>query len=240
MNTINRPVITLDLDNTLWHVDPVIKQAERAMHEWMHTHTPTAARFYTLPALQEYKQQIAECYPNLRHQISQLRREVMRRVFMQAGYDSEQARALAEQAFAVFYKARSQVTLFDGALEALTDLAQDYRLIALTNGNADLAMIGIDHLFDAHLNAEHVGANKPDPALFHAAAKHAQCSTEQLIHIGDHPKQDIWAAQQMGAKTIWVNVMAQTWPASLQPADQTIDHLSQLTTTVALLASGVE
>lgn len=233
MTRSTRPVLTLDLDNTLWHVDPVIKQAERAMHEWMQTHTPTAARFYTLPALQEYKQQIAECYPQLRHQISQLRREVMRRVFMQAGHNSDDARALAEQAFNVFYQARSQVTLFDGALNALTELAKEYRLIALTNGNADLAMIGIDHLFDAHFNAEHIGANKPDPALFYAAAQHAQCSPEQMIHIGDHPQQDIWAAQQVGAKTIWVNALAQTWPDELRPADYTIEHLSQLSTAVA-------
>lgn len=229
-------LLTLDLDNTLWETDPVIVAAERKTHAWINEHCPQAASFYSLEALREYRNQIAECYPQLRFQVSKLREEVLRRVFMQSGVERERAAALAAQAFQVFYRARSEVTLFDGAAEALQQLAAQYPLIALTNGNADLELIGINTLFHAYFTAEQLGAPKPQPDLFQAALQHAGVSAQECIHIGDHQEQDIVAAARLGMKTIWVNLSDAAWAeADVQP-DQEITHLSQLPAAVAALA----
>lgn len=75
-------LVTLDLDNTLWQTDPVIIKAEQACHRWIVENVPQAAEFYTFDALREYKNTIAECYPQLRHKVSELRIEVLRRVFL--------------------------------------------------------------------------------------------------------------------------------------------------------------
>lgn len=230
-------LITLDLDNTLWQTDPVIIKAEQACHDWIVENIPQAAEFYTMEALRQYKNDIAECYPQLRHKVSELRIEVLRRVFLQAGLTRskdgiDQAHEKALQAFAVFYKARSEVTLFDGALDALESLNKSYSLMAVTNGNADLKLIGIDHLFDAHFNAEGVGAAKPQPDLFTAALNKAGVSAAECIHVGDHQEQDIVAAKRLGIKTIWVNLSDAAWAEDECTPDQEITHLSQLAAAV--------
>ena len=43
--------------------------------------------------------------------------------------------------------------------------------IAVTNGNANLEKIGIDDLFDGHINAAMAGAAKPHRPIFDAAVK---------------------------------------------------------------------
>lgn len=229
-------LLTFDLDNTLWETDPVIARAERITHDWVRDHCPQAAAFYSLESLREYRNQIAASYPDLRFRVSALRQEVMRRVFMQSGESHERAAELAQQAFAVFYRARSDVTLFDGALAALQVLQAQYPLMALTNGNADLELIGIRSLFQAHFSAEAVGAPKPHPDLFDAAFAAAGVSAGECIHIGDHQEQDILAAARLGMKTIWVNLSDAAWAEDDCQPDQEITHLSQLPAAVAALA----
>jgi HAD superfamily hydrolase (TIGR01509 family) len=228
-------LLTLDLDNTLWETDPVIVRAEKATHDWIAEHAPQAASFYSLEALREYRNQIAECYPDLRFRVSKLREEVLRRVFMQSGIDRDRSAQLAADAFQVFYRARSDVTLFEGAEASLQALAVQYPLMAVTNGNADLQLIGIEHYFQAHFSAEDVGAPKPDPALFQAALKSAGVDASECIHIGDHQEQDIVAAATLGMKTIWVNLSDAAWAHSDVSPDQEITHLSQLPAAVAQL-----
>ncbi|GGY53166.1 haloacid dehalogenase [Bacterioplanes sanyensis] len=228
-------VICLDLDHTLWDTDPVIVAAEHATYDWIATHCPTAAECYTLDALREYKNAIAESYPQWRHQVSKLRREVLRRVFLQAGLQNEQAELMAHKAFAVFYHARSQVNLFDGASDALQQLAQYAPLVAVTNGNADLSIAGIDHLFSGHFSAEKIGAAKPEPDLFLAALEHCGASAANSVHVGDHQEQDIVAAARLGMKTVWVNLSDAPWAESECRPDQEINHLSQLPAAIAAI-----
>ncbi|ASP38162.1 HAD family hydrolase [Bacterioplanes sanyensis] len=228
-------LITLDLDHTLWDTDPVIIAAEQATYDWIAQHCPVAIEFYTLEALRQYKNTIAECYPQWRHQVSKLRIEVLRRVFLQAGLQETAAADFAEQAFAVFYHARSQVTLFDGALQALQQLSENAPLVAVTNGNADLSLIGIEPLFAGHLSAEKVGAAKPDPTMFEQAMAQHGVTATQCVHVGDHQEQDVVAAKRLGMKTVWVNLSDAAWTHTECEPDQEINHLSQLPAAIASL-----
>ena len=125
---------------------------------------------------------------------------------------------------------------FCSAAEALQQLAAEYPLIALTNGNADLELIGINTLFRAHFSAEQLGAPKPQPDLFQAALQKADVHAHECIHIGDHQEQDIVAAARLGIKTIWVNLSDAAWAETEVQPDQEITHLSQLPAAVAALA----
>lgn len=230
-------LLTLDLDNTLWETEPVIARAEQACYDWISTHCPQAAAFYSAAALHEYRLQIAACYPDLRFRLSQLRQEVLRRVFMQSGIDRDRSAALAVEAFQVFYRERSRVTFYAGAEEALRALAAAYPLMALTNGNADLELIGIRSYFQAHFSAEQVGAPKPDPALFQAALQQAGVTAADCIHMGDHPEQDIAAAAALGFRTLWINLSQAPWPAALPRPDAEVTHWAQVPQVIAALAS---
>jgi len=119
------------------------------------------------------------------------------------GVEATQARQLASKAMGVFLQARNQVTFYPGTIAALSELAEHYLLCALTNGNADIRILGLDHLFKFSLSAEQVGAAKPDPALFHAAIQRTKIKAHEMIYVGDDPILDIDAAARLGIWTIW-------------------------------------
>lgn len=221
-------LITFDLDNTLWHTDPVIIKAEEAQWQSVIQLCPSAINLFTPVLLKKIKLETIEKNPHLRHKLSSLRQAFLFQLFIQCGISKAQAEHFSQQAFSDFINVRNQVELFPGALNLLTALQKKYHVIALTNGNADLKKIGIDHLFNAHFHAENVNRPKPHNDMFLAALEHANASPAESLHIGDHPEQDIDAAKNMGFKTVWANLLGQTWPMNVHKADHSITHLDQL------------
>lgn len=220
-------LITFDLDNTLWHTDPVIVKAEAVLWAWIQVQCPIATQRFDSKGLQSLKVQVVKKHPNLRHKLSQLRLEFLYQLFIACDCNPIQSKELAQQAFAEFLKARNDVELFPGALELLQALQENYQVIALSNGNSDLAAIGLDHLFDAHFHAENVDQPKPHSDMFQAALKYSGVKAEQSLHIGDHIEQDVQAAQQLGFNTVWANIIDSKNIVS-SGADYEITHLRQL------------
>ena len=221
-------LITFDLDNTLWHTDPVIIRAEQIQWQSIIRHCPEANAQFSPTSLQQLKREVARQHPELRHKLSLFRVEFLFQIFSQCGMNKTQSRLLAEQVFADFLAARNQVELFPGALTALKKLEQDYSIIALSNGNSNLNTIGLNHLFQAHYHAENVQRPKPFADMFIAALKYAGVDANESFHIGDHPEQDVEAAQKLGFKTVWANMLQQEWPSAMNKADHEITHLDQL------------
>ena len=221
-------LITFDLDNTLWHTDPVIVRAEQRLWDWIQLHCPIATERFNPNSLQALKAHTANKNPHLRHKLSHLRLEFLYQLFIACDCKPLHAQELAQQGFAEFLTARNDVDLFSGAITMLQTLQQNYQIIALSNGNANLKIIGIDHLFDAHFHAENVPRPKPYDDMFIAAMEHAGVSADECIHVGDHPEQDVYAAKQLGFKTIWANLLQESWPLNLPVADHEINHLDQL------------
>ncbi len=221
-------LITFDLDNTLWHTDPVIVKADQVQWQSILTLCPEAETLYTANTLKQLTAGVAAEKPELKHKLSLLRQEILFRFFIQCGFNKAQAEQYSQQVFADFLHARNQVELFPGALELLQNLQSKYQVIALSNGNADLTKIGLDSLFNAHYHAENVARPKPYKDMFVAALDHSKVKPEDTLHIGDHPEQDVTAAKKMGFQTAWVNIIEQAWPSQFDKADHDISHLNQL------------
>jgi HAD superfamily hydrolase (TIGR01509 family) len=230
-------LLTFDLDHTLWDPTPALIAAEQAMHQWIAENSPATARFYPPEAIREYRNQLAEAYPEFRDKLSELRFDTLRRVFMQSGHHRDQAHSMATQAFDAFYQVRSRLTLFSGVDEVMQQLKQQYHIAAVTNGNADLTLAGFDHYFDGHFNADNHGAAKPAPDMFLAALSQAEATPAETLHIGDHPEQDIAAAAALGIQTIWYNEKEAEWPLSNTQPTATFSHWSQLVPLVQALAN---
>jgi putative hydrolase of the HAD superfamily len=118
--------------------------------------------------------------------------------------------------------------LFPDARPALEKLASRYRLIAVTNGNADLELIGIDDLFDAFVSARTAGAAKPDPRIFAAAVEAGGHPAGNTLHVGDHPAHDVHGARQSGLRAAWVNRGRKPWPEEHPAADLEVSDLGVL------------
>jgi FMN hydrolase / 5-amino-6-(5-phospho-D-ribitylamino)uracil phosphatase len=205
--------ISLDLDDTLWPIWPVIERAEKALLDWLCQHAPmTAAMFASPTALREIREYMADVMlkkrPEIRHDLSAIRRESIRLALYRAGEDP----LLAEPAYDAFFAERNRVVLYDDALPALQMLSQRFPLVALSNGNAQLNLVGLDNFFQASISAKEFGSSKPDPRIFVAAASAVGVQAHEVLHIGDDAALDVMGALGADMQAVWLNREEKLWP----------------------------
>lgn len=216
--------ISLDLDDTLWPIWPTIERAEQVLLDWLSAAAPmTAALFSTPSALREIRNHIAQHRPELKNDLSAVRRESIRLALYRAGENP----LLADQGFEVFFAARQCVTLYDDVPDALQFLAARFPLVSLSNGNADLQRVGIAPYFRAEISAREFGVGKPDPRIFHAAAGAVDLRPEDLLHVGDDATLDTLGALNAGMQAVWLNRSDHLWPHALEP-HLTVVNLTEL------------
>ncbi|SFC58109.1 putative hydrolase of the HAD superfamily [Bacillus sp. OV322] len=78
----------------------------------------------------------------------------------------------------------------------------------ITNGKGqfqidNIRALGIKKYFETILVSEWEGIKKPDPQIFKRALEQLNVSPNESIFVGDHPKNDVNAAQNAGMKGIW-------------------------------------
>lgn len=229
-------VITFDLDNTLWDVEPVLIRAEEAQRQWLLAHRPGAMEAFDHEALFQFKQSVWRRHPHLLHHVSQMRIQMLYELQVAAGYNEVEARSGAQQAFEIFLAERRKVTLYDEALGVLEHLAGRYTLGALTNGNADIYKTDAAEYFDFAFLAEDIGASKPHPDMFHAALNKAGVAAADIVHVGDDPDHDIRGAREVGMHTVWVNTRRKPWLGGTR-ADREITVLSELPAAIESLTA---
>lgn len=200
--------ISLDLDDTLWEVGPVIYRAESALWNWLGDNYPRVSKTWTQEALIEMRMRVTEEFPDKAHDFRFLRKTVLARAAAGAGYSDE----LVEPAFAVFDRERNIVDLFPEVERELAWLAENFIVVAATNGNADLHRIGIGRYFDYVVTSVAAGAAKPAAAVFDMVAELAGVSHDEILHVGDHPETDVAGARQAGMTTAWMNRGGHEWP----------------------------
>ena len=206
--------IGLDLDDTLWPIWPTIERAEIQLQQWLAQHAPRTAASIADPAHRlALRDAVLRAQPGISHDMSALRREMIRCGLRQGGEDPD----LAEPAFEVFFAHRMRVDLYADALPALRFLAARFPLVAISNGNADVARVGIGEHFHASLSAHVFGVAKPDTRIFHAAAAAAGVAPDAVLHIGDDARLDVLGALDAGMQTVWLNRDGHAWEHARQP-----------------------
>jgi len=192
--------ITLDLDDTLWPVRPTLVAAERVLADWLRTHAPATAQAMPPAAMLALRAEVAAAHPHWSHDLSAIRLETIRRALQRHGDDP----ALAEIAFEVFFDARHAVTLYDDVLPGLERLAARYRLVAVSNGNAEVGRVGLARFFAGSVSARLHGVAKPDRSIFLAACSVANVAPEQVLHLGDDLGADVDGALAAGLHAGWI------------------------------------
>ncbi len=211
IETVKIAVITFDLDNTLWDVEPALLRAEQAQRDWLLQHRPGSIEHHDHDSLWEFKKRVWKRHPELVHHVSQMRIRMLYELQWAAGYCDADCERGATAAFAAFLEERHKVELYEEALEVLRELAGQYRLGALTNGNADIYKTDAGEYFDFAFLAEEIGASKPAPDMFQAALAQTGVEPRQIVHVGDNPEHDILGASRVGMRTVWVNLRGAAW-----------------------------
>jgi len=207
-------VVSFDLDDTFWDCAPAIANAEQALYEWHRVNTPRitdAHDAHDAASLLQFRAGIREQYPHLAGCVTAIRMQSLRSLLEQFGY----SQSLAEPAFQVFYRARSEVVIYPQVMELLHDLSGRYKVAAITNGNADLEYIGIAHLFDKILSADLQLKAKPHSDMFERCINHFDVQAHEVLHIGDNPVTDIVGGIEAGVQTLWFNQHGSAWPENL-------------------------
>lgn len=78
----------------------------------------------------------------------------------------------------------------------------------ITNGYGQFQMdnikaLDIEKYFDVILVSEWEGIKKPNPKIFMNALEQLNVEPSESVFIGDHPENDVKAAQNVGMKGIW-------------------------------------
>jgi FMN hydrolase / 5-amino-6-(5-phospho-D-ribitylamino)uracil phosphatase len=221
--------IIFDLDNTLWDVYPVILRAEHAMHDFLLHHYPRVTERHDLRSMREVRARMAIEHPAMGHDFTWLRLEALRHHAREVEYPE----AMADEAFEVFYRARNEVTLYDDVRPALEVLVRDYRLFAISNGNANLSLCGLGQYFEAGLAARDAGMLKPDPRIFVLLLERAGLGAHEVVHVGDDPEADVDGARAAGVVPVWLNREDAPWSRPTAPPSLTISGLGELRDVIA-------
>ena len=233
-------LLTFDLDDTLWPVMPSILRAEKALHSWIQQHFPQVYDRYDIQGFRQVNAEVKAQNPHLAHKLTDIRKKGLEHILCASGVDPELVGEAADTALAVFMSERNKVDFFPGALEALVQLRnKGYKLMAISNGNADLNEVGLGELFCAAFSAQDFDRPKPDPAMFLAAMQAAGVQPNEVVHIGDDPLQDVTAARGVGFGAVWVNLQGKAWPNDLPVPTHEVSALPDLPAAVHAMDQSV-
>ncbi|MCK5263434.1 MAG: HAD family hydrolase [Gammaproteobacteria bacterium] len=217
-------LLSFDLDDTLWPCKPTIMSAEQKLYDWMQQRVPEITSCFDIEALRTHRMVFLQQRQDLAHDMSALRIESLKSLAAEMSLDSD----WVQQAFEVFYQARQKITLYDDVAPVLDILQQQYRMTALTNGNASIEKTGVSHWFEFSVSAAEVGHQKPHPLFFETMLNKAGLTASEVLHIGDDPYHDIFGAYDAGIRSIWLNRTGQVWQSDDYQADRQIETLASL------------
>ena len=217
-------LLTFDLDDTLWPCQPTIMAAEQKLYEWMQRRVPEITQRLDSEALFHKRRDFMQQRPDLLHDMSKLRVESLKALSDEFGLGYE----WIGEAFDVFFQARQQVKLYPDVAPVLDELSSEYTLVAVSNGNADIGLTGVDRWFDFSVSAAEVGHQKPHPLVFQTAMYRAGAARSETVHIGDDEHRDIFGACEAGIRTVWLNRTNRDWSHTKCKADHHIRSLDEL------------
>ena len=221
-------LLTFDLDDTLWPCMITILRTEERLHQWFANHHPDIPNQYTIKQLRQKRKELAKKHQHIAHDLTALRKKSFSQLSQEMGYSPQQEQQFIQDAFDFYIVERNKVSLYDDVIPTLERLKTNYRLGAVTNGNADIYRIGLGHLFEFSWSAADAGQQKPHPIVFNSLLEKQKLKASEVIHIGDDPISDIQGAQQSGIQAIWLNRHHSPWPTVLNPPFIEIDQLNQL------------
>jgi FMN phosphatase YigB (HAD superfamily) len=101
-------------------------------------------------------------------------------------------------------------TPVEGAVTLVHKLSGTYKVGIVSNGLPDvqyrkLETLNLRHLLSCIVLSEEIGIRKPDPGIFHFAAKQLNNKLVECLYIGDSYDDDIIGAKKAGMKACWLN-----------------------------------
>ena len=218
MSEIN--LITFDLDDTFWDIRSTIINAENNSRKWAEDRIGKKIEWGTFEDFMKIRSELVKKDPSLEYDLGMLRKKTIAHHTKKFFKETKDLNEFIEDAYFFFLEQRHKVTFYDDVIAVLEELSAEYKLGVLTNGNADVNKLGIGHLFDFSISSMDVKSNKPDRAHFVKAHELSQVDFKNILHVGDHPVNDIVGARELGINTMWFNLNNLNWEIDESPPIQ--------------------
>lgn len=132
--------------------------------------------------------------------------EIVRESFGQQGAE------LPDEFFPAVYERFAQPDVwivFGDVVRTLEDLAADgFKLGIISNWDDRLLpllkRLGLDRYFESIIVSCNVGFTKPSPVIFEQAQRWLKVGPENMLHVGDSPKEDIEGAKACGMNAVQI------------------------------------
>lgn len=197
--------MTFDLDDTLYDNAPVILRTAKETHAFMQAYHPALNQF-TVEDYQKLRDRLLVEEPDIYHDVTEWRRRAVELAMRHVGLADREAHEGARAVMAHFAHWRSQITVPDETHSTLAALAEKIPLVAITNGNAEPHLFGLDNYFQLILRAGPDGRAKPYEDMYHLAAQKLNLPLNTLLHVGDDLTTDVAGAVRCGMQACWINL----------------------------------
>lgn len=221
--------VAFDVDQTLWDFHSHRRKAlEQCLALIVERSTAAQTTAWTIDDLQARYDRIEANAPGER--LSTIRGESLAEAAIEAApADRALGDELTELYFSIRHGPAEPFPDVASALMQLTDMG--LRLAVVTNGNTDMAMLGLAHHFEILVVGPDIGMAKPEERIYTEVANRLGCSPNELVCVGDDPIKDVAAPQALGWKGVWNDRGFATLPPHVKP-DATVRSLSELPRTV--------
>ena len=218
--------ISFDGDMTLWDFQMVMRHSlKKALAELRRLAPNQRTRDLTIEEMIAIRGEVEEEVKGRLWNHEEIRRLSFERTLEIIGRPD---RELAAHINKVYLKHRFEdAELYPDVEPAFDELAPNYKLGLLSNGNSYPERCGLDGRFAFVVFSQDVQIKKPDRRIFEITAQKAGCPLEELLHVGDSLKNDVSGANAAGAQTVWLNRDGTKNNAEIR-ADHEISTLAEL------------
>ncbi len=194
-------LVSFDLDNTLYDNQPVIKRAEEESQEYLRSEFNKQEQIFDYQLFLSYKNELLSSEKligyseNSRYEnLSYLREHVLLKCCEKLSKTKE----IAEQALDIFLNYRNQIVIEPQVIDMLQQLAQQYHLVSVTNGNCDASQLPFFDCFKKNYSPAAGYRAKPHPQMLQQILTDFELRPEQILHVGDRLDSDGQAAEAIG------------------------------------------
>lgn len=195
--------VSFDGDGTLWDFEKVMRHSLHHVLKELERIDPEAARLLDIDKMIEVRDRVAEELKGKTINLEEIRLQAFQETLKDIDKPNDILASHLNEAY--LHHRFEDIELFEDVLPALSALRSEYSLGLLSNGNSYPERCGLNNIFQFVVFSQDYGVAKPDSRLFEIALEKANCSKQELLHVGDSLENDVTGAINAGIRCVWVN-----------------------------------